>query len=187
MERRDWISRINELRKNDYVPKSSEEEIKPHQAIKYISKTLGEDLIFVTDVGQHQMWTAQYCGRTHPRSFLTSGGLGTMGFESQGHAHAMNLKEVALITDGRFSGASRGASIGHISPEAAHGGEIGIIEEGDIIEIDIPNYSINLKISEEELIKRMDNFKPLEINKVSGWLDRYRRCVTSSDKGAILK
>lgn len=96
-------------------------------------------------------------------------------------------KDVALITDGRFSGASRGASIGHISPEAALGGEIGIIEEGDIIEIDIPNYSINLKISEEELNKRMDNFKPLEINKVSGWLDRYRRCVTSSDKGAILK
>lgn len=96
-------------------------------------------------------------------------------------------KEVALITDGRFSGASRGASIGHISPEAALGGEIGIIEEGDIIEIDIPNYSINLKIFEEELIKRMDNFKPLEINKVSGWIDRYRRCVTSSDKGAILK
>lgn len=96
-------------------------------------------------------------------------------------------KDVALITDGRFSGASRGASIGHISPEAALGGEIGIIEEGDIIEIDIPNYSINLKIFEEELIKRMDNFKPLEINKVSGWIDRYRRCVTSSDKGAILK
>ncbi|KXB71743.1 dihydroxy-acid dehydratase [Peptoniphilus sp. DNF00840] len=96
-------------------------------------------------------------------------------------------KEVALITDGRFSGASRGASIGHVSPEAALGGEIGIIEEGDIIEIDIPKYSINLKISEEELNKRMDNFKPLEINKVSGWLDRYRRCVTSSDKGAILK
>lgn len=96
-------------------------------------------------------------------------------------------KEVALITDGRFSGASRGASIGHVSPEAALGGEIGIIEEGDIIEIDIPKYSINLKISDEELKKRMENFKPLEINKVSGWLDRYRRCVTSSDKGAILK
>lgn len=96
-------------------------------------------------------------------------------------------KEVALITDGRFSGASRGASIGHVSPEAALGGEIGIIEEGDIIEIDIPNYSINLKISDEELKKRIENFKPLEINKVSGWLDRYRRCVTSSDKGAILK
>lgn len=96
-------------------------------------------------------------------------------------------KEVALITDGRFSGASRGASIGHVSPEAALGGEIGIIEEGDIIEIDIPNYSINLKISDEVLNKRMENFKPLEINKFSGWLDRYRRCVTSSDKGAILK
>lgn len=96
-------------------------------------------------------------------------------------------KSVALITDGRFSGASRGASIGHVSPEAALGGEIGIIEEGDIIEIDIPNYSMNLKISDEELKKRMENFKTLEINKVSGWLDRYRRCVTSSDKGAVLK
>ncbi|MDO5041049.1 MAG: dihydroxy-acid dehydratase [Peptoniphilus sp.] len=96
-------------------------------------------------------------------------------------------KSVALITDGRFSGASRGASIGHISPEAALGGEIGIIEEGDIIEIDIPNYSLNLKISDEELKKRMENFQPLELNKVSGWLDRYRRLVTSSDKGAVLK
>lgn len=106
-ERRDWISRINELRKNDYVPKSSEDKIKPHQVIKYISKTLGEDLIFVTDVGQHQMWTAQYCGRTHPRSFLTSGGLGTMGF---GYGAAIGAKVgnpnrpvVHITGDGSFN------------------------------------------------------------------------------------
>lgn len=94
---------------------------------------------------------------------------------------------VALITDGRFSGASRGASIGHVSPEAAQGGAIGIIEDGDLIEIDILNHSLNLKISDEEFNKRMENFTPLETNKVSGYLNRYRRLVTSADKGAILK
>lgn len=96
-------------------------------------------------------------------------------------------KSVALITDGRFSGASRGASIGHVSPEAAQNGPIGIIEEGDMIEIDIENYAINLKISDEEFNQRMENFTPLETNKVTGWLDRYRRLVTSADKGAVLK
>ena len=96
-------------------------------------------------------------------------------------------KSVALITDGRFSGASRGASIGHVSPEAALGGEIGIIKEGDLIEIDIEKYSIRLKISDEEMEERMKNFTPTDNNKLSGWLDRYRRCVTSSDKGAVLR
>ncbi|MGF0094881.1 dihydroxy-acid dehydratase [Peptoniphilus sp. SGI.035] len=94
---------------------------------------------------------------------------------------------VALITDGRFSGASRGASIGHVSPEAAQGGAIGIINEGDLIEIDILNHSLNLKVSDEEFNSRMKNFTPLETNKVSGYLNRYRRLVTSADKGAILK
>lgn len=106
-EREKWISRINELRKEDYKPEDWHKDIKPHQVIKYISKRLGEDLIFVTDVGQHQMWTAQYCGRTKPRSFLTSGGLGTMGF---GFGAAMGAKignpnrPVVLITgDGSFN------------------------------------------------------------------------------------
>ncbi|OLR64117.1 dihydroxy-acid dehydratase [Peptoniphilus porci] len=94
---------------------------------------------------------------------------------------------VALITDGRFSGASRGASIGHVSPEAAQGGAIGIINEGDLIEIDILNHSLNLKVSDEEFSKRIENFTPIETNKVSGYLNRYRRLVTSADKGAILK
>lgn len=96
-------------------------------------------------------------------------------------------KSVALITDGRFSGASRGASIGHVSPEAALKGPIGIIKEGDIIEIDIPAYKINLKISDEEFEKRMKNFRPKEKNKVKGYLSRYRRLVRSADKGAVLK
>lgn len=106
-ERREWIDHINELRKEDYKPSDSKDKIKPHQVIKYISKFLGEDMIFVTDVGQHQMWTAQYCGRTKPRSFLTSGGLGTMGF---GYGAAMGAKvgnpdrNVVLITgDGSFN------------------------------------------------------------------------------------
>lgn len=96
-------------------------------------------------------------------------------------------KSVALITDGRFSGASRGASIGHVSPEAALKGPIGVIKEGDIIEIDIPAYKINLKISDEEFEERMKNFKPKETNKVKGYLSRYRRLVTSADKGAVLE
>ncbi|RVU54598.1 dihydroxy-acid dehydratase [Anaerosphaera multitolerans] len=96
-------------------------------------------------------------------------------------------KSVALITDGRFSGASRGASIGHVSPEASAGGAIGIIEEGDIIQIDIPNYSLNLKITDEELENRMKNFIPKEQEKIKGWLGRYQRLVTSSDRGAILE
>lgn len=96
-------------------------------------------------------------------------------------------KSVALITDGRFSGASRGASIGHVSPEAAQGGAIGIVEEGDMIVIDIPNYTIYLDISDDEFAARMAAFKPLERDDVGGWLNRYRRLVSSADQGAILK
>lgn len=96
-------------------------------------------------------------------------------------------KDVALITDGRFSGGTRGAAIGHISPEAAEGGSIGIIKEGDIIEIDIPSRKINLKISEEERKKRLDNFKPLEPKIKTGYLYRYSKQVTSASTGAVFK
>lgn len=92
---------------------------------------------------------------------------------------------VALITDGRFSGASRGASIGHVCPEAAAGGPIGLVEEGDIISIDINANTINLKVSDEELARRKANWTP-KTREVSGYLKRYRRAVTSADKGAIL-
>jgi len=92
---------------------------------------------------------------------------------------------VALITDGRFSGASRGASIGHVSPEAAAGGPIGLVEEGDIISIDINANTINVKVSDEELARRRANWTP-KTKEVSGYLKRYRRLVTSADKGAIL-
>ena len=96
-------------------------------------------------------------------------------------------KDVALITDGRFSGASRGASIGHVSPEAASGGEIAFIKENDIISIDIPNHLINLEISDEEMKKRKKeiSIKPLE--EIKGWLGRYRKLVQSANTGAILK
>ena len=94
---------------------------------------------------------------------------------------------VALITDGRFSGASRGASIGHVSPEAADGGPIGLIQEGDIISIDIPNASINVNVSEEELARRKAAFVPREPNIKSGWLARYARLVSSANTGAVLK
>ena len=96
-------------------------------------------------------------------------------------------KTVALITDGRFSGASRGASIGHVSPEAAEGGPIGLIQEGDIIRIDIPNASINVDVSEEELARRKAAFTPREPNIKSGWLARYARLVSSANTGAVLK
>ena len=94
---------------------------------------------------------------------------------------------VALITDGRFSGASRGASIGHVSPEAADGGPIGLIQEGDIISIDIPNASINVDVSDEELARRKAAFVPREPNIKSGWLARYARLVSSANTGAVLK
>ena len=94
---------------------------------------------------------------------------------------------VALITDGRFSGASRGAAIGHVSPEAAVGGPIALIEEGDIISIDIPNYSLNVKLSDEELEKRRKAWKPKKRTDLDGYLVRYRALVTSGNRGAILE
>ncbi len=96
-------------------------------------------------------------------------------------------KTVALITDGRFSGASRGASIGHVSPEAADGGEIGLIKEGDIISIDIPNASISLEVSDEELAKRKAAYTAPAPKVTSGWLARYSKLVSSAAKGAIMK
>lgn len=94
---------------------------------------------------------------------------------------------VALITDGRFSGASRGASIGHVSPEAAVGGPIALIEEGDIIQIDIPGLSLNVKVSDEELAKRKEKWQPKEPKVTTGYLARYAKMVTSGNRGAILE
>ena len=100
----------------------------------------------------------------------------------------------ALITDGRFSGGTSGLSIGHVSPEAAAGGNIGLIQDGDMIEIDIPNRSINVKVSESELVKRRqaeesrgkDAFKPKDRNRVvSKALRAYASLVSSADKGAV--
>ena len=96
-------------------------------------------------------------------------------------------KTVALITDGRFSGASRGASIGHVCPEAAAGGEIGLIEEGDLIEIDIPAASINVKVSDDELAERKKRYVKPEPNVKTGWLARYAKLVDGANKGAIMK
>ena len=93
---------------------------------------------------------------------------------------------VALITDGRFSGASRGASIGHVSPEAAVGGPIALIEEGDIIKIDIPNNSLNVDVKDEELAKRKEKWQPREPKITDGYLRRYAALVTSGNRGAVL-
>lgn len=93
---------------------------------------------------------------------------------------------VALITDGRFSGATRGAAIGHVSPEAVNGGTIAYVKDGDIISIDIPNYSINLEISDEELAERKKSMPILRKENITGYLKRYAQQVSSADKGAII-
>lgn len=94
---------------------------------------------------------------------------------------------VALITDGRFSGASRGASIGHVSPEAAVGGPIALVEEGDIIDIDIPSMTLNVRVSDEEMAARKAKWQPREPKVTTGYLKRYQAMVTSGNRGAILE
>ena len=100
----------------------------------------------------------------------------------------MGLGEsVALITDGRFSGASRGASIGHVSPEAAVGGPIALVEEGDRISIDIDNHSLNVLVSDEELERRRAKWQFREPKVTTGYLARYASMVTSGNRGAVLE
>ena len=93
---------------------------------------------------------------------------------------------VALITDGRFSGATRGAAIGHVCPEAAAGGVIGVVRDGDLIEIDIQKGTIDLRVPDEEIEARLKTFVPLE-KPVEGYLKRYRALVTSASDGAVFK
>ncbi len=110
------------------------------------------------------------------------------------HQSKTSGKRVCLITDGRFSGGTSGLSIGHISPEAAAGGNIGLVRDGDIIEIDIPGRSINLKVSDEELAERRrteearggeEAFRPIRERKVSKALRAYAAFVSSADLGAV--
>lgn len=96
-------------------------------------------------------------------------------------------EDVALITDGRFSGATRGASIGHISPEAAEGGPIALLKDGDIIAIDIPGGTIEAKVSDEEFAARRAAFVPKEPKINTGVLRKYAKLVTSASTGAVLK
>jgi dihydroxy-acid dehydratase len=93
---------------------------------------------------------------------------------------------VALITDGRFSGATRGASIGHCSPEAVSGGPIAYVKDGDIISINIPDYKIELKVSDEELAKRRAEMPIKRKENIKGYLKRYAAMVSSADRGAII-
>ena len=95
-------------------------------------------------------------------------------------------KDVALITDGRFSGATRGAAIGHVSPDAVEGGPIAFVRNGDIISIDIDNCQINLNVSEEEMAKRRENWKPNEPKVKTGYLRRYSKLVSSAIQGAVM-
>ena len=94
---------------------------------------------------------------------------------------------VALITDGRFSGASRGASIGHVSPEAAVGGPIALVEEGDIIRINIPEHRLDVAVSDEEMAARKAKWQPRQPRVTTGYLARYAALVTSASKGATLE
>lgn len=93
---------------------------------------------------------------------------------------------VALITDGRFSGASRGASIGHVSPEAAVGGPIALVQEGDTISVNIPENRLDVLVSDEEMARRRASWQPKE-SEVTGYLKRYRELVTSGNRGAVLE
>jgi len=95
-------------------------------------------------------------------------------------------RDVALLTDGRFSGGSRGAAIGHISPEAAEGGPIALVRNGDQIDIDIPGRKLNLLVSKEELKKRLSKWKPPK-KELKGYLKRYARLVTSASTGATFE
>jgi dihydroxy-acid dehydratase len=100
----------------------------------------------------------------------------------------MNLdKDVALITDGRFSGATRGASIGHVSPEAAEGGPISLVQEGDMISIDIPNGTLSLLVDEKTLAERKKQWVCKEPPITTGYLARYAKQVTSAATGAVFK
>jgi dihydroxy-acid dehydratase len=94
---------------------------------------------------------------------------------------------VALITDGRFSGGTRGACIGHVSPEAAEGGTIALLQNGDIIEIDIPAGKLNVSLSGNELTRRRNGWQPRQNRHLTGWLARYAKMATSASKGAVLE
>jgi dihydroxy-acid dehydratase len=96
-------------------------------------------------------------------------------------------KEVALLTDGRFSGGTRGAAIGHISPEATEGGPIALVQEGDRIKIDIPAKTLTLLVDDAELARRRQTWQPLEPKIKSGYLSRYSRLVSSGSQGAVCK
>jgi len=96
-------------------------------------------------------------------------------------------RKVALLTDGRFSGGTKGAAIGHISPEAAEGGTIGLVEEGDIISIDIPERRLELKVAPEELERRRQAWKAPEPRIREGYMARYARMVSSGARGAIVE
>ena len=95
--------------------------------------------------------------------------------------------KVALITDGRFSGGTRGACIGHVSPEAAQGGPIGLLQDGDVIDIDIPGRKLAVQLSDGELAERKKSWKAPEPRFKTGWLARYTKMATSANTGAVLK
>ena len=105
----------------------------------------------------------------------------TMGIEVAGY------KKVALITDGRFSGASAGPCIGHVSPEAAAGGPIALVREGDVISIDIPGRSLELRVEAGELERRRAEWKPVQREIPDGYMRRYVRLVSSAARGAVLE
>lgn len=145
--------------------------------------------------GEEEAIAAIYAGKIRPGDVVViryegpTGGPGMREMLNPTSALAgMGLdSSVALLTDGRFSGASRGASIGHVSPEAAQGGPIALIEEGDTIAIDIPAYTIQLKVPDDVLAARRNSYRQPPMRVTGGWLSRYARLVSGADQGAVLK
>ncbi len=125
--------------------------------------------------------------RTLDNPYSATGGLAVLKGNLAPDGSVVKRSSVALITDGRFSGASRGASIGHVSPEAAVGGPIALIKEGDIVSINIPEMKLDVKVSEEEMAARKAEWQPREPKVTTGYLARYRELVTSGNRGAILE
>ncbi|WP_456369950.1 dihydroxy-acid dehydratase [Geoglobus sp.] len=148
------------------------------EARVFDSEKLALDAILAGEIQEGQVVVIRYMGPKAagmPEMLLPTAAIAGMG-----------LQRVALITDGRFSGATRGPAIGHISPEALAGGNIALIEDGDVIEINIPERKLNVRLSEDELTERKERWKPREI-KHRGYLAKYSKLVSGADEGAILK
>lgn len=172
--------------------------MRSHKVTKGLERVLPRSLFLVTDPYRPEGGPAVLFGSLAPEGAVVNQGAVSPEmqvfqgpvrvFDSEGSVVAgMGLGEtVALITDGRFSGATRGASIGHVSPEAAAGGQIALVQEGDLVQIDIPAHHLNLLVSREELVRRRAAWSPGEPKVNRGSLKRYASQVILTGRGAVL-